>query len=138
MPAGTTQDKDTNGRFLMKADLPSPVEYRVMVLIASEKHGRDIAKLYHERYGEAISYGTLYVTLRRLRDNGWVDVRAGQPVAAQVTSTAKAGSSRTTLPKSGADARFRSFKLTSAGKRAWNRSRDFYIRLATIADTAMA
>jgi len=37
--------------------------------------GRDLAKRYLEENGKEISYGTLYTTMRRLKEGGWVEMR---------------------------------------------------------------
>src|SRR6266446_4951522 len=35
--------------------------------------GRELAKLYEKETHRSISYGTLYTTMGRLRDRGWVE-----------------------------------------------------------------
>ena len=45
--------------------------------------GREVARLYQQETGKQISYGTLYTTLRRMRQRGWVRMRrqADSPAA---------------------------------------------------------
>lgn len=46
-----------------------------MALGAREVSGRDLAKRYDEENGSSISFGTLYTTMRRLKEAGWVEAR---------------------------------------------------------------
>lgn len=56
--------------------LPSPKEMQLLVIVTDEElSGRDVAKKFKEETGEDISYGTLYTTFRRLKDEGWVNTR---------------------------------------------------------------
>jgi DNA-binding PadR family transcriptional regulator len=56
--------------------LPSMLEFTLMALIGpNEIAGRPLAKLYKQETGKAISYGTLYTTLRRLIESGLVACR---------------------------------------------------------------
>ncbi|WP_038164912.1 PadR family transcriptional regulator [Verrucomicrobium sp. BvORR106] len=56
--------------------MPSPTEWALIELLtAREISGRDLARLYEKETGKSMSYGTLYTTMRRLKDAGWVDVR---------------------------------------------------------------
>ena len=58
--------------------LPSPTEMALLeALRAREISGRDLAKRYEEGTGRPISYGTLYTTMRRLKEDGWVEAREG-------------------------------------------------------------
>jgi DNA-binding PadR family transcriptional regulator len=53
--------------------LPSQREMELLSLIAAhERSGREVAKLYEQETGRAISYGTLYTTFRRMKEHGWV------------------------------------------------------------------
>ena len=81
-------------------DLPSRKELEILSLLGHERTGREIAQAYQRCFGRAISYGTLYATLGRAKDEGWI---------------------RSRQVKSAADGRFRYFKLTEKGKRARNR-----------------
>jgi DNA-binding PadR family transcriptional regulator len=84
--------------------IPSPTQFRLMSLVTSERSGREVAKLYQEQAGSAISYGTLYTTLGRLRDEGWVTVR----------------------DDADQDGRVRFFKLSGKGVKALHRGREFF------------
>ena len=56
--------------------LPSKTEMNlIFALGTSEISGREVAKAYKQETGSTISYGTLYTTLRRLKEAGWVDSR---------------------------------------------------------------
>ncbi len=94
----------------MKKRLPSEKEFQLMALAIKERSGRDIAKHYQEQTGKTISYGTLYTTFRRLRDDtGWVryrDQRSG-------------------------DGRVRLIKLSGKGVQALNEARKAYRSLST-------
>jgi len=70
-------------------------------------NGRELAARYKDRAGKTISYGTLYTTMGRLKDAGWVE---------QVDSEAE-------------DGRLRHFRLTGNGLDTVNKSRTFYWRL---------
>jgi DNA-binding PadR family transcriptional regulator len=51
------------------------VEFQLLALTVEERTGRDVAKEYERITRSTISYGTLYPTLRRLADSGWVKSR---------------------------------------------------------------
>lgn len=56
--------------------MPSETEWALLELLpAREINGRDLAKLYEKEMGKPISYGTLYTTMRRLKDAGWIESR---------------------------------------------------------------
>lgn len=56
--------------------VPSTLECNLLcVLGARAISDRVLAKRYEKEQGTSISYGTLYTTMRRLKDSGWVDVR---------------------------------------------------------------
>ena len=56
--------------------LPSKTEMNlIFALGTNEISGREVAKAYQKETGSAISYGTLYTTLRRLKEAGWVESR---------------------------------------------------------------
>lgn len=54
----------------------SEVEHRLLALLKDrgDMSGRDLARMYRENCERPISPGTLYVTLSRLRDRGWIEV----------------------------------------------------------------
>lgn len=59
--------------------MPSPTEMNLLTALgAREISGRDLAKRYEQETGSSISYGTLYTTMRRLKDSGWVEVREAE------------------------------------------------------------
>ncbi len=89
--------------------LPSPMEMQLLALVANdERSGRDVAKLYQQETSKTISYGTLYTTFRRLKDDGWVKVRDDQDQ----------------------DGRVRFFKIDVDGRRALANGREFYAGIA--------
>lgn len=56
--------------------LPSPTQMNLLqALGAREISGRNLAKRYEQETGHSISYGTLYTTMRRLEEAGWVESR---------------------------------------------------------------
>lgn len=76
---------------------PSKTEADLLAALgAREISGRDLAKQYEKETGRSISYGTLYTTMRRLKDAGWITVREDEDE----------------------DGRVRFFKLTGDGCRA--------------------
>ena len=57
-------------------DLPNEREMRLLTVIGgSEWSGRDVAIRYKDKFSKDISYGSVYVTLGRMKEKGWVDVR---------------------------------------------------------------
>ena len=83
---------------------PSAVEYQLLALVVRERSGREVAKAYQAETGKSISYGTLYVVLGRLQEQGWVKVRDDQDV----------------------DGRIRYFKITGLGAKALASTRRWY------------
>ena len=87
---------------------PSPVELQLLSLVASEEcSGREVAKLYKKEAGKSISYGTLYTTFRRLKEEGWVTVRDAEDE----------------------DGRVRYFRIAAPGVRALEAGRAYYVGL---------
>jgi DNA-binding PadR family transcriptional regulator len=76
--------------------LPSPCEFELLSLALMERSGREIAGLYRSATGKPIAYGTLYTTLRRMKERGWVSSRESAD----------------------ADGRLRFFRITGKGTRA--------------------
>jgi len=74
-----------------------------------EMAGRDIGKAYEAEFG-SMSYGTLYTTLRRLKEAGFVDSRDDEDE----------------------DGRVRFFTLTGNGQRAVAKSRVFFRDLSLV------
>ena len=59
---------------------PSTREAELMaVLIAGEKYGREVRDLYEQRSRRAMPLGSLYTTLDRMEDAGFVTSRLGDP-----------------------------------------------------------
>jgi DNA-binding PadR family transcriptional regulator len=57
----------------------SNLEFQLLaVLGAKEQSGRDVALAYHGETGQELSYGSLYTTLRRLKESGFVDTRESE------------------------------------------------------------
>jgi DNA-binding PadR family transcriptional regulator len=89
--------------------LPSDTEFELLALLGpSEISGRDLAKLYESETGSTISYGTLYTTLRRMKETGWVAVREDQDE----------------------DGRVRFFSITNGGKATLRNARSHYGSMA--------
>ncbi len=86
----------------------TPVELQLLALVTSERSGREVARLYREETGEPVPFGTLYATLRRLRERGWVRMRSDQSE----------------------DGRVRFFLITATGADALENARDRYANLA--------
>src|SRR5688572_9765326 len=57
--------------------LPSPTEMRLLEILSEhgELAGREVAKAYAKEYKTTVSYGTLYTTMRRLKEQGLVATR---------------------------------------------------------------
>jgi DNA-binding PadR family transcriptional regulator len=56
---------------------PSATELLLLEILSEhdELAGREVAKAYEKEHKKTISYGTLYTTLRRLKEQGWVSMR---------------------------------------------------------------
>lgn len=90
--------------------LLNTLEFQILATMGSaEMAGRAIGAEYEKEFGR-INYGTLYTTLRRLRESGFVDSR----------------------DDSDDDGRVRYFTLTGNGRVAVQSSRLFYRELAQI------
>lgn len=86
------------------------MEMQLLALVADdERSGREVAEMYENEIGTPISYGTLYTTFRRLKDNGWVKTRDDQDQ----------------------DGRVRFFKIDIDGRRALASGREFYAGIAS-------
>lgn len=97
---------------MVRSEVPSPTEFQVMSLIISERTGREIAHRYQKVVGKPICYGTLYATLRRLKDEDWA----------------------TTRVRKNADGRVRYFRLTGSGVKSFTRGREYYQQLCSMAE----
>ena len=86
----------------------SAVELKVLALVSEERSGREVAGLYRQQTGDQIPHGTLYSTLRRLRERGWVRMRADREL----------------------DPRVRLFSATAEGADELARAREHYAELA--------
>lgn len=91
--------------------LPSDVEMQLLALVDTERSGREVALRYKAETGRTISYGTLYTTFRRLKEEGWVSVR----------------------DDADEDGRVRYFKITGAGVTALRSAREHHASLAAFA-----
>ncbi len=87
----------------------TPVELQLLALVTSERSGREIARLYREETGEPVPFGTLYATLRRMRERGWVQMRNDRDL----------------------DGRIRLFRATASGLQAVEGARSYYDELAS-------
>lgn len=92
--------------------LPSNTEYQLLVLVTTERTGREVAKAYKQATRRSISYGTLYTTFRRLKEWGWVTVRDDED----------------------ADGRVRWFRITGPGARAMQKAREQYQALVAFGE----
>lgn len=91
--------------------LPSQTEYELLVVLAPrELPGRTVAQRYEEQTGRGIAYGTLYTTLRRMTEAGWIKARDDEDE----------------------DGRVRHFKVTGLGDRAITEGRKTFSALATL------
>ena len=102
-PADDSRGKSPSGRELL-----APLQLQLLALTVQEKTGREIADLYYRDTKRHISYGTLYTTLRRLREDGFLTIRDAEDV----------------------DGRLRYFKIDAAGVKALNQSRQYYDEIA--------
>src|SRR5438552_2328737 len=88
--------------------IPSDTELQLLALVVRERTGREVAELFRKETKKSISYGTLYTTFRRLKEEGWVTVR----------------------DDTDADGRVRYFRITGAGSDAMDRARAHHAKLA--------
>ncbi len=72
------------------------------ILLNGPRYGRELSKAYKERTGRTIPAGSLYVTLDRMEDAGWVKSWLGE-------ETHERGGNRR-----------RYFRLTASGHRAYD------------------
>ena len=86
----------------------APVEVKVLALVLEERTGREVAALYRRQTGDQLPRGSLYSALRRMRQRGWVRMRADREL----------------------DPRLRLFVATADGVRELERARVFYEDLA--------
>lgn len=64
-----------------------------------EVNGRDLALRYEKENGKPISYGTLYTTMTRLKEAGWVEAREDEQGDRRVRLFKLSGSGSAALPK---------------------------------------
>ena len=69
--------------------------------------GRELAAKFKEQTGKSISYGSLYVTMSRLRDKGWIEETDSDDE----------------------DGRVRHFQVTGEGSSALREARRFFGRV---------
>ncbi len=86
----------------------SPIELKVLALVSEERSGREVARLYGRQTGSRIPHGTLYSTLRRMRERGWVQMRRDREL----------------------DPRIRLFVATAAGTSELEQTRSQYASLS--------
>ena len=51
----------------------------LMILTGGEKYGREIRDLYQKRTNQQLPLGSLYTTLDRMEDQGFISSRMGDP-----------------------------------------------------------
>lgn len=78
--------------------------------------GRELAKRYRELTRRNISYGSLYPTMARMSNAGWVEQTEGQDT----------------------DGRLRFFRLTGKGIQVWTAAREYHCRLFGLGEGAAA
>ena len=80
--------------------LPSPTEMGLLEALGPrEISGRDLAKRYEKETGKSISYGTLYTTMRRLKEDGWIEARDSDEGDRRVRLFKISGTGAKVLPK---------------------------------------
>lgn len=80
--------------------MPSQTEMGLLFALgAREVNGRDLAKRYESETGKSISYGTLYTTMTRLKNAGWVDAREAEEGDRRVRLFKLSGTAQAALPK---------------------------------------
>src|SRR5687768_2159496 len=100
--------------------LPSKKEFELLALLtAGELSGRDLAKAYKEETGKAIAYGTLYVTLDRLREWKWVTSREEKDEFGRLTIYKITSGGREAVVTSGK--RQRHYRFSASGERMHER-----------------
>lgn len=88
--------------------LPSRREEVLMqLLVRREMYGRELRTEYEARTGQALPLGSLYVTLDRMEEKGFIASRQGE------SDPVRGGN------------RKKHFRLTAAGVRALNRAREW-------------
>lgn len=88
---------------MAKKNLPSPTQAIFLsLLLHGEKFGREIRDLYEDRMKKTMPLGSLYTTLERMEEAGFVKSRMGE-----------------SNPERGGNRR-RYFKITGAGVTALN------------------
>jgi DNA-binding PadR family transcriptional regulator len=88
----------------------SRTQYQLLSLLVKERTGREVADLFRDRFRRTIARGTMYTTLGRMEEEGWVKSRDSR----------------------GQDRRVRHFKLTGAGARALNEAQQEFSDLAAL------
>ena len=71
----------------------------LVALGAREISGRDLAKRYFDETGRSIPYGTLYTTMRRLKDGGWITVRDDEDEDGRVRFFKLSGEGALAIPR---------------------------------------
>ena len=58
--------------------LPNTTEAAILaILLNGERYGLEIREQYHKRTGHRMPYGSLYTTLHRIEDKGFIRARYG-------------------------------------------------------------
>ncbi len=88
--------------------LPTQTELELLAALGAKRlTGRELAIRYKDHVEKSISYGTLYTTMARLKDEGWV----------------------TQEDSADADGRLRYFQMTGAGVEVFNERHKFFTHL---------
>lgn len=94
---------------------PSRTQAELLTLLVAEKSGREVADLFEDRFKRPIKFGTLYTTLGRMEEEGWIKSR----------------------DSTGQDRRVRYFRLTGTGTKVLNQIRVEHAALAQWAERAL-
>jgi DNA-binding PadR family transcriptional regulator len=92
--------------------LPSPTETQLLAILAQhgELSGREVAKIFKQETGKSMSYGTLYTTFRRMKEQKWVTSRDAEDE----------------------DGRVRYFEIDMRGKAALSTARKHYLAISSL------
>ena len=95
--------------------LPILTEFILLAQTLHERSGTEIRARFNAESKKQISIGSLYPTLARMRERGWVKVRNSKD----------------------RDGRIRLFHITSEGRRLYNEVRANYAKMAAFPDAAV-
>jgi DNA-binding PadR family transcriptional regulator len=97
--------------YFLRMKPPSDLELALLSLAVRESTGRELAQNFAKSHGRALSYGSLYTTLRRMVEAGWLNQREDDDE----------------------DGRLRWYSLTAQGRRAHQQGVDHRLRAVRLA-----